>query len=33
MLEHHVGYKIARMNYENSPEKIQFCTCSLRSQN
>jgi len=32
-LEHHAGLKIAQMNYENSPEQLQLCTCSLRSQN
>jgi len=32
-LEHQVGLKIAQMNYENSPEQIQLCTCSRRSQN
>jgi len=31
-LEHHAGSKIAQMNYENSPEQIQLCSCSLTSQ-
>jgi len=32
-LEHHAGLKIAQMNYDNSPEQLQLCTCSLRNQN
>jgi len=29
-LEQHARLKIAQMNYENSQEQIQFCTCLLR---
>ena len=31
-LEHHAGLKIVQMNYEDSPEQIQLCTCSFRRQ-
>jgi len=30
-LGHHAVLKIAQMNYENTPQQLQLCTCLLRS--